>query len=109
MTAVRERLRASKEKRARDGLELGFQAGKKWAEDTAEYHELRALAQQPELDEDDADDVSLDWVPNAIGREDAREFWEEIGTNWQDDLNGFYVIGFQRGALDVWEDVKDDL
>lgn len=112
MTAVIERLRASKQRQAEAMGDVGAVAGKKWAEEEAEYINLKAVAES-ELDDTDADDIGWDAIPGMIGfgdRSEAESFWEEqIGEHWRDEVNGHLQLGFFRAAKAVWEEVRDQL
>ena len=67
-----ERLRASKQRQMEAMGDVGAVAGKKWAEEEAEFVDLKAVAES-DLDDHDADDISWDAIPQLIrSRRQAR-------------------------------------
>lgn len=112
MTAVIERLRASKAETMKGSEDRGFADGKEWAEKHAGYAELKALAES-ELDDDcDPEEIDSDEIPRqAEGEEsDAAVFWEAaVGPDWKRNVNGHFQIGFYRGAKAVWDEVEDQI
>lgn len=112
MAAVIERLRASKQRQMETMADVGFAAGKKWAEEDAEFIDLKAVAES-DLDEQNEDDIQWDAIPSLISftdRSEAETFWEEtIGERWREEINGHLQVGFCRGAKAVWEEVADQI
>ena len=126
MTDVIERLKVSKEKAAANSEDDGRVAGQAWAMHHAEYDELKRVAG---LDADDFSDIFIDdpdWVCRKIvavaiagGKDEAKEVLRDKDDTAQmfnlepDDLNVTltreFLVGFVRGATEVWEEVKDQL
>lgn len=120
MASVIDRLRASAHKQEDADTAAGRKAGREWAKTTAEAAELKRLA--------DARDPVHDWylfeASSAYGssgmlyfaitgtadepdRHAAESFWE-----WWSDTNNpeaGFVQGFGEGALEVWDQVADQL
>ena len=118
------RLRASKLQHQDENSRIGLKSGQAWAIQSAEFAELQRL-------EDSLEGMDVEeWVepgvlpcaygpgelfvftirPDADGdRQQASEFWELI----LDDTRRAYDLGFMRGfitgALEAWNQVKEDL
>jgi hypothetical protein len=106
-TAI-ERLRASKaESKKRDEL-AGKEDGRKWAENTAEYDELRRLAEtkfEPGMDYLDALYYAVD-PEKQLGE---REFKEQIFGDEYADISDEYAAAFIEGAQAFFDEVADKL
>lgn len=130
MASVRERLKASKEAGETESYHRGFDEGREWAMQTAEYAELKRLA--GERDEcsgsgavgiDDHFDGKTvrwgdglggpaDWLARSIrgpgsDSRDWSQVWEDVfgedeaGSAAEDDQR---LRGFLYGALDVFDE-----
>jgi hypothetical protein len=108
------------------GFEVGRALGRKWAEEKALPRHLRNLAKGTEdafsyrVDPDDQEQPPYQaiayWLACAITgesltSEDKEAFWAEaIGPEGHLRANGEdFARGFIAGALEVWEEVKDEL
>jgi hypothetical protein len=116
---VIERLRSAGKADPR-GAEAGREFGRKWAEEKALPRQLRNLAKDPEgaFEEPDPDEIYLRRLSSRLanliadeGNLSPRDFWNVAvgadGDTLADDED--FARGFVAGALEVWEDVKDDL
>lgn len=117
MDAVIERLRASKQRVESEERTAGYESGRKWAMEDAEFAELKRLSESRHVT------ILGGGIWIVIGRQifdfqgggsltkEAREeievFWEEwaqIGAPSDD-----FVKAFVEGALSVYDDVADKL
>jgi hypothetical protein len=106
-----ERLKASKRKEEEEMLKLGREAGLEWAMKKAEYIDLERLANHKVRSAFDGEDFFAeiryeDWKQ---GRK-ADAFWESVlgDSAYRAESNSF-IQGFIAGALEVWNDVKEQL
>jgi len=108
MTAVVERLRASKQRVEAEWRALGKQAGERWAKEHAEYDDLEMLSGY-----NARGNVDLQTLQRCLDPEDtwdARD-WQEFWQNCLGELfpNDCVLAAFVEGALEVYNDVKDKL
>jgi hypothetical protein len=122
MKDVFSRLRASKQKQSETDHREGFEAGRKWAWQTAEARELenlQAVKDGQDWDERFIENKMTVYGPHEVfvftiqpendgDRRSAREFWESIVGNDKTPVTDF-VRGFADGAIKVWGEVKDEL
>jgi hypothetical protein len=125
---VVDRLRAAREKAAKEEYEDGMDAGRKWAKSTATPKELKRLERYV-----NSGDGSLGWwdvdCPNwcaPFGAADylvfalrlrdkddhdaPNRFWTEaLGDDTHRIQDGDFLRGFGEGAIAIWEQVKDRL
>jgi hypothetical protein len=119
-----ERLRVSREAHQREQREAGLHVGRQWAEQMAEYVELKRLwefydrtpsAHEWDFTWEESDDNYPGGTfhgiihPDIAGREDVDEFWTTIAQRYTDFDNGDelagdgdFVQGFAEGAIDVY-------
>jgi hypothetical protein len=124
MKEVADRLRASKQKHESVQYNEGQEAGRQWAKDQAEAGELillerwRDSCRSGEWSDCFATDgrsayaasehfVFRIWPESDGARGDAQNFWEQQGC--EDHPQDEFVHGFADGALEVWDEVKDQL
>jgi hypothetical protein len=99
------------------GAEAGFACGRKWAEEKALPRYLRRIAAGVG---DDVFNDDPEWTANLCTRlsqtitdDDSPDvqFWEEaIGKDGNSLMNNEdFARGFLAGALEVWEEVRDEL
>ena len=123
MSAVIDRLRASKIEHM-DVKEMeGFDAGQEWATQTAEFHELDRLADAKAKNESIWDDL-FDTGNNSVwsaaelmhayingaeqpDRQESAEFWESTCDDTAPDNE--FVRGFCEGALEIYWSVADEI
>jgi hypothetical protein len=108
MTAVVERLRASKQRVEAEWRTWGKEAGERWAKEDAEYDDLELLSGC-----NAAGNVDLDTFQRCLdpaNNRDAQE-WQEFWQNCLGELppRGSVLAAFIEGALEVYEEVKDKL
>lgn len=119
-----ERLRKSKQSLGLAQVWDGAQKGREWAKGHAEFSQLALLDGEFGEDGDsDPEDISTldrrdhrswsDAIVSLISPEIAdddhaiREFWETWGpTGLMTDV---YLEGFVKGALEVWDQIKDNI
>jgi hypothetical protein len=108
MTAVTERLRASKERAEEANFDRGKEHGATWARTEAEYEELQrvwgAINDGGEFDL--ADLQRLIDPEGEMDRSDWQEFWKERGALRPTDD---FAHGFAEGAFHVFQEVQDEL
>jgi hypothetical protein len=124
MKEVIDRLRASMQKHESEQYNEGHAAGQEWAKNKAEAGELILLERWRDscgphdwqdcfvTDERSAYSAAEHFVfrirPECDGeREAVSDFWEQRGR--EDHPQDEFVRGFAEGALEVWDDVKDQL
>ena len=110
MTTVIERLRASKQKLSKNDLQWGIGAGQSWAENKAEYIELKRVAGLN--DPDDDDEFEFDDLPRLLdpeGEMSYHDFWESILGHDARDWSSAFQVGFIRGAKSVWSKIEDQV
>ncbi|MCW2285698.1 hypothetical protein M2323_001992 [Rhodoblastus acidophilus] len=102
MSAVVERLQASKKRQIDDRIAAGAEAGREWAENKAEFLELKAVGKNYPLKqglikicEVLEEDYEVDWWARAAGMSEVPD--------------EHFQAGFVKGAQSVWEQVKDQL
>ncbi len=122
MTDVVERLRASKQKSTKSSHGDGRTAGREWAMHSAEYNELRRVA---ELDVNDLYQ-GTDWAVRVIvtvaivgDRSEANQMVRSDGDmadiygvdeeNVTASLTVDYLAGFVEGATEVWGEIKSEI
>jgi hypothetical protein len=111
MEPVIERLRASKARVDRESLEAGRICGRTWAATTAEYDELRRLADWTRITT-----VTVPFTLNALKQliDPAEtmdlyrwhDFWQQSGNGHADDA---FAEGFIKGAAELFEEIEDHL
>jgi hypothetical protein len=128
MQSTIERLRESKMKSDESQFQEGFVVGQKWAKNSADAEELERLADFHascerqswgwegffDLPEGCSAFSTAERVAFRIigeeqcpGREHASDFWQSL---WQEGSPpNEFVRGFVEGALDVWDQVKDEI
>ena len=120
MNDVIERLRASKVGFAQQELQEGREAGMYWAKNKAEYKELRNIAHFDVIGLDllggyEAAAHCFDKVfyPDLQGgpRPDNDELAYFLGIDEAalGSLTSEYTEAFVEGAVEVWEEVKDEI
>jgi len=104
-----DRLQASRKLTAIDNQESGYEAGYNWAIRDAEYIELSRLAEfKPPNDTGPLSSVVQSVVS---GKDDDGDnsghlaFWNSVGL--ADVPSNEFVLGFVRGAGEIWNKVKD--
>lgn len=111
MNAAIERLRKSKQAFAEQAIERGRGDGTQWAMQTAEYGELKALAEAwPEFETTDTTDAHgapgafLAMIGQDMDRAAINDFWTNLGKEHRDDdaYSTEYWDGFAEGALEVF-------
>ncbi|HEV2603332.1 MAG TPA: hypothetical protein VGU24_06690 [Microvirga sp.] len=102
MDTVIERLRASKEEYVSETEKLAKESGHHWAKTEAEYRDLKRLAAI-------AGDATFDEFKAAIDPE--HELGRgEIAEMFGDDIfEAKYVAAFVKAAVEVFQDVADQL
>jgi hypothetical protein len=111
--AVIERLRVSREEELVMANASGLKEGRHWAETRATYADLRRLERSFVPQSGAPEDATIDWIVRLLDPE------RELGYGWEDLIEHHlyeemandpnFVEGFLTGALEVWEDVKDDV
>jgi hypothetical protein len=111
---VVERLRASKLREDEAEQIAGREAGQEWAQATAEYGELRRVANYEHWgvtrDEDYPSTLASlilnvdDW--REIDASDVRDLWQQLRDR-EDEPDAAWVEGFVEGATEVWDEVAD--
>jgi hypothetical protein len=129
MTEVVERLRASQAKRENEQHQQGAKAGRAWAKEDAEAHQLERLASGPPeksyewagwlgvYDNGQNAGVAKGLYQDICGRDadgdwrDVREYWDRVlGDHGSERIADHdFALGFIEGALEVWDAVKDKL
>lgn len=109
-----ERLRSSKAEFMDDAKERGRGVGAAWATDTAEYEELKRLADARIEGLETNNRMGPGFIVAAIdpdrctSRSDVVAFWESLGFDRRDpDLDwAEFWEGFAEGAVEVFEPVE---
>ncbi len=117
MNSVVQRLKASKFEFENGSYKEGYEYGKRWAENSAEYAELKSAyvikTDDPMLDASDSqgveDEVASFVARMIVGDGRAMQFWEEVIGEWQPSKGYQFYKGFLKGASDVYEKVKGEL
>jgi hypothetical protein len=126
MKEVVMRLRASKRQSETVQYNEGFEAGKTWGMHRAEADELERLADLRDRNVTNWDVLFDQYDSNAFsvaehmafailgeddepGRAEARDFWDAAIGEPIEKLAPAFVRGFVEGALEVWDEVADDL
>lgn len=119
MTDVVQRLRAAKIKNSGGKVKAAMPFGREWATEDAEPDQLERLAEYAESEcafdhtgvssaHSIAEHIAFAILDIEKDRQGAREFWQTalgIG-DFPDDKT---AEGFARGALEVWEAVRDQV
>lgn len=117
---VIERLRETQREEASVDKQEGLKNGREWAEEVATTGELRRLSRLKE-DERQWEYViaDKDWLAREIegapvhqvgfGAYTSEEFWQGVFGEEVPELTRELLEGFAEGALNVWEEVKDQL
>ena len=117
MTDVIDRLRASKQKFLDQELADGKTAGAHWAKTEAEFEELRKMSIMGSAGLDQlgaptglvlAMHVHDKVIGGDVGLEDVAFFFQ-VDPDLLDDISEKYVQSFVEGALNVWQEVADEL
>ena len=115
MNSVVQRLKASKLEFENVSYKEGYRCGHGWAENGAEYAELKHAY---EIDADDSlfinaesDDERAFHVGFIITGVDEKvwDFWEGVFGEWEPAKDFEFYKGFLEGASEVYEKVKDEL
>ena len=126
MSDVIDRLRASKAEHEDEDIQIGRDAGREWAEHLAEYKELKILAEISREHDGDGIELHFGDTPSHQGpgerfffaihpdenssRAEVRDFWESaLGDEAKGAESAPFVVGFAKGAVEVFEEVKDQL
>jgi hypothetical protein len=107
VTAVRTRLLESTKNTDAEGAVAGYQTGRRWASEDADYRELYRLSCFE-------GDLKAMPVANAIDPfgeyGDYVDFWGSVfgdEFDWSEFLiNPQILAGFYKGALEVWNEVN---
>jgi hypothetical protein len=119
MDATIDRLRQSKKTYLAAAVERGNADGVTWAMESAEYGELKAIADKwPDVQTCDTDDafgppavfLSM-FAVDPVDHESNNDFWDALGKERSDDdqYSAPYWEGFVAGALEVWEEIKEKI
>jgi hypothetical protein len=108
MTTVVERLKASKEKYLQEAERLGFEAGRAWASNTAEYAELLRVAKHWEQSNSDTGLSTLRQLVDPDEILSADEFYDHVGCKGFEESDEF-AEAFVRGAAEIYEDVEAEM
>lgn len=115
MSAVVERLRASKMKKEQEQKPDWHQMGREWAMHSAEYDELQRVAAIDPVGLDALNDDTL-FLSIAIAihdgehsREDVAMFAEELTGTTGRHPSYDQMTWWLEGATEVWEEVKDQI
>ena len=108
--AVVERLRATYEKDKSRQFDVGHEAGVAWASEEAEASELMSLNDAAGI-EDAADFLRAGRYDETAFEKysDAASFFEEALGSEPVVPSTAWVRGFVTGALEVWEQVEDEV
>ena len=122
------RLRASKRKMEAESVPEGFECGRNWATHIADYKQLSHLAQWRENIEKSG--TIEQWIESIqrkgiaasyplakviegnkeLDEKNIRRFWDSAADGFHEQRgNSVFVLGFAKGALSVWESVKDQI
>jgi hypothetical protein len=107
--AIVKRLRTSKENYVQEAGKDGRKAGRLWAANEAEYHELRWLEIYWEAA---SHDVGLADLKCALDPNDAlppEKFYERINCVGEFKDSDEWANGFAQGATEVYDDVQDEI
>jgi hypothetical protein len=111
MKEVIERLRASKERVEQRSRESGIECGKTWARQSAEYDELKRIAEWTTMEGVEVP-YTLDALTGLIDPEREmdryswHDFWEKHGAGSVDDA---FAEGFIEGAAEIFDEIADEL
>jgi hypothetical protein len=110
MTTAIERLRASKEKYIQQVASNGRSAGRAWACNNADFHELKLIATIEDPPYDDGK-WALTSLLRAIDPERQLDGDDLAGylRVEKDDLSQEFAKGFIEGAREIFEEVEDQL
>lgn len=127
MNGVVDRLRKSKVEHVGELESQGVAAGSEWAKGTAEFAELKRLGSWWEGTRHSERELYLTTIEgNAYGsghslaalitgdehlhRSEGDQFWDFVsGDGDQRRYEDDFVRGFARGAVEVWDTVKDQI
>jgi hypothetical protein len=113
MNEVIERLRASKARVEERSRESGKECGKTWAQQAAEYDELKRIAGYAKIKQVPAP-VNLEAVQTLIDPEkemtryEWHDFWQKHGDG-DGDPNDAFAEGFVEGATEIYDEIADQL
>jgi hypothetical protein len=107
MSAVVERLRASKIKEVDEVIARGAAAGREWAEQKASYRALKTVAEKVLLPSD-PDDIPDNAITEWVGETHVDFFAPYIGDN-EFHVGPYFQIGFLQGAKAVWAEVRSKI
>jgi hypothetical protein len=125
MKDVVQRLRGQKLEVENEDQQAGYDAGYKWASESADLRELKRLAKLRESLRNNFDD----WFAGDHGhatvtthvyeciRDEERADWDETRAFWVDELgveessieSVSFIQGFVEGALAVWDSVEGQI
>jgi hypothetical protein len=111
MKQVIERLRASKARTEERSRESGKECGKTWAQQAAEYDELKQIAGYAKINVAPAP-MDLNALQTLIDpeREMDRYQWHDFWqTHGDGDPNDAFAEGFIEGAAEVFDEIEDQL
>ena len=121
MSDVIERLRASKQRSEESDENVGRKEGQEWARRRAEYSELRRLESLDLSAISDAASMNSDsgilrlYASNLLeqitgeygaGSDDIAQFF---GVENESDLTEVYIGAFVEGAIEVWNEIEDQI
>jgi hypothetical protein len=110
MSSVVERLRASKERVEKRDRDYGHQQGRRWAEQEAEYDELKRVA---EIDTGKNEELTEGVLQMAIDPEDefSRGDWTDfiLRCGLSQSPSEASIEGFIDGATEVFDAVDAEL
>lgn len=107
MEQVIERLRVSKAKYEKDQEMRGIEAGRKWAQNNAEYDKLRIIGNMTFEPYSDYYAGQVDFALGDDSQDWSNSFWNDHdGSPAPTDE---FVEAFCKGASEVWEEVADKL
>lgn len=118
-----ERLRASKAAALAEAYASGEECGSDWAENRAEYRELRRLLrfryqQKGGWAARFADDDAATWthgemlyevIASDSDRGEAAAFWESLSVSEEEQGDGEFMRGFSDGAIRMFMSVRSKI
>lgn len=108
MSTVVERLKASKGRYLKEAGNLGLNAGRRWASDTAEYPELLRVSNYWQSSRWDVELRGLRQLIDAGENLSAEEFRDLVGCQGFEESDEF-ARGFAQGAADIYAEVEAEM
>lgn len=108
MTTVVERLKASKERYLKEAENCGLDAGRSWASNTAEYPELRRVANYWQGSRWEVELGGLRQLIDPDENLSTEEFCELVGCEGFEESDEF-AEGFAHGAAEVYDEVEAEM